>query len=664
MTFLQPFILWALPLALFPVVLHFLNRMRHRSVPWGAMMFLLLATRSSTRNAKLRQFLILACRSLAVAALVLALARPLAQGWWGASVPDVIVLVLDRSASMEAKVGEATKRQSALQRLRKAAGQYEGRSRLFLLDSVSGSPQEIEALDVLDQLSLTGPTNTSADMPSLLKAATEWLAVSWAGPAEIWIASDLQASNWRPNTARWSDLATQMASLPQGVRIRLLGFPESTGSDAKVAIAGATRRFTDGKSSLNLAIAVETDDSADGDSIPVTVAVGETRLRLEASAGRSLSLLRHRIDLGTRSEGGWGFVEVPADANPRNNRAFFVYPPSQAAEVAVVSDSESVGRLLRLAAVPAPDRTNERASSFPPSAVAGLPWDRLALVLWQAPFPEGPTAKRLAQFVEEGGVLVFFPPEESEETGAFEGVSWGEVEKAEGQDSFRVVHWEQDRGPLADSQEGIRLPMDELGVSRRRAPKGMESGVLASFEGGEPLVVRREIGGGQVLFVGTLPEANWSDLGDGPVLVPMLQRLLEAGSGRLSPYRMVAAGEWVPDRAASWMSLTSDNETADPAVEAGVYRSGEQLIAVNRPAREDLPEVLGREDAIRLFGEVPVKWFGDDAGAFRAPEGELWRLLVGAILILLMAEGWLSLPERRRAKVEIRSLSSQPAKAG
>src|SRR3989442_12523094 len=104
MTFLQPIILWGLPLALVPVIIHLLNRIRYRSVNWAAMMFLMRQSRSSTHYAKLRQFLILACRVLAVVALVLAIARPLAGGWAGwmiSPAPEVVLVLLDRSASME-----------------------------------------------------------------------------------------------------------------------------------------------------------------------------------------------------------------------------------------------------------------------------------------------------------------------------------------------------------------------------------------------------------------------------------------------------------------------------------------------------------------------------------------------------------------------------------
>ena len=75
MNFLQPFILWGLPLVLLPVLIHLLNRMRYRTVPWAAMMFVLAAMKHSTRQARLREWLILLMRALAVLALVLANTR-------------------------------------------------------------------------------------------------------------------------------------------------------------------------------------------------------------------------------------------------------------------------------------------------------------------------------------------------------------------------------------------------------------------------------------------------------------------------------------------------------------------------------------------------------------------------------------------------------------
>jgi hypothetical protein len=68
---------------LLPIIIHLLNRLRHRPKPWAAMRFLVSATRSSTSHTRCGSFLILLCRVLAVSMLVLFLARPLAGGWLG-----------------------------------------------------------------------------------------------------------------------------------------------------------------------------------------------------------------------------------------------------------------------------------------------------------------------------------------------------------------------------------------------------------------------------------------------------------------------------------------------------------------------------------------------------------------------------------------------------
>jgi hypothetical protein len=80
MNFQQQLMLLALPLAAIPIIIHLINQRRYQTVRWGAMMFLLAANRMSRGYARLRQWLIMACRLLAVLGLILAVARPLASG--------------------------------------------------------------------------------------------------------------------------------------------------------------------------------------------------------------------------------------------------------------------------------------------------------------------------------------------------------------------------------------------------------------------------------------------------------------------------------------------------------------------------------------------------------------------------------------------------------
>ena len=99
MSFTSPWLLWALFAASIPIIIHLVNRWRHRSVHWAAMEFLLRAARETRGTKKLLHYLILALRVLAVAALVTAFARPLLSSFfgWGSSGLNEVLLVLDLS---------------------------------------------------------------------------------------------------------------------------------------------------------------------------------------------------------------------------------------------------------------------------------------------------------------------------------------------------------------------------------------------------------------------------------------------------------------------------------------------------------------------------------------------------------------------------------------
>ncbi|HEY2251895.1 MAG TPA: BatA domain-containing protein, partial [Planctomycetaceae bacterium] len=101
MDFLGLTFLWALPLAAVPVLLHLFDRRRRVVIEWGAMQFLVQAARRRTSARRLREWLLLLLRTLAVLCLVLALARPLVHSRWsGAGERREHILVIDNSLSM------------------------------------------------------------------------------------------------------------------------------------------------------------------------------------------------------------------------------------------------------------------------------------------------------------------------------------------------------------------------------------------------------------------------------------------------------------------------------------------------------------------------------------------------------------------------------------
>src|SRR5437588_8849618 len=104
MSFLQPILLVGLPLVSLPIIIHLINQRRYQTIRWAAMMFLLAANRMSRGYARLRQWLIMLFRMLAITGLVFAVARPLASGWLGLTAggrADTTIILVDRSPSMQ-----------------------------------------------------------------------------------------------------------------------------------------------------------------------------------------------------------------------------------------------------------------------------------------------------------------------------------------------------------------------------------------------------------------------------------------------------------------------------------------------------------------------------------------------------------------------------------
>lgn len=669
MTFLQPLILWALPLIFLPVIIHLINRMRHRTQPWAAMRFLLSATRSSVNQAKLRQFLILLFRVLAVAALVLFLARPLAGGWLGwafSAAPDAILVLLDRSASMESLVagGTVSGREQAIQLLAKAAREFEETSHLVLIDSATRTPQELAGAAGLVNGPLTAGTDTGADIVEMLQSALKWLIDNGAGTAEIWIASDLQQSNWRAEDARWKSFVAQLRSLPQPVRVRVLALNTSAEANASIALRDVLRRERPGRAEVHLVADVQKNrGTGQQEVLPIEVVADGTRTQVEMPLPGQTARWRHTVGLGEKKSGGWGSVALPADSNRRDNIAYFVYGAERALQAAVVAEEAGSGRFLQLAATSYGPTAAEMAERVGVSEAARLRVDNKSLWIWQGVLPSGEVAAKVRAFAESGGVVVFFPPGVPDTT-QFLGFTWGEIGMAAADRPWRAGRWDEEQGPLAKTDEGFSLPLAQAEFYRRQEMVGAKP-VLAEFDDGKPLLVRETAGQGELYFCASLPALSWSTLGDGPVLVPMLQRLLQSGGKRLQQVASVACGELSEGEMARRWTVVDSTEPKVPQLNAGVYRSGDVLLAVNRPVAEDEAGVLDAEQARKLFDQVPFQFFEEEKSRFQQLQGEFWRVFLFGMLLFLLVEAALILPGRRADDSSMNSgMPVQPAAVG
>lgn len=97
------------------------------------------------------------------------------------------------------------------------------------------------------------------------------------------------------------------------------------------------------------------------------------------------------------------------------------------------------------------------------------------------------------------------------------------------------------------------------------------------------------------------------------------------------------------DQQKQWTTLDSVTPK-NIQLQAGVYRAGDRLLAVNRPLLEDEPDIIEAPEAEKLFAGVSFQMLQDQGKKSEALQGEIWRLFLFGMLLFLVGESILILP--------------------
>jgi hypothetical protein len=665
MSFLAPILLAGLPLVALPIIIHLINQRRFQTIRWGAMMFLLAANRLSRGYARLRQWLIMAFRMLAIAGLIFAVARPLASGWLGLTAggrPDTTIVLLDRSPSMQQTGGGAggTKLETGRKQLVQALKML-GSAHWVLVDSTTNKAFVIESPEGLLNVPAGEPASSSSDIPAMLQAAHDYIQTNKSGRTEIWICSDLRENDWNSESGRWQTLRDSFLEFPQGVRFHLLAYPQVAPENVAIRVTDVRRQQTSDAAELFVSLKLtraplsESNSSESKLSIPVHFEIDGARseLTVEMDADR-FELKDHRIPLERSHERGWGRISIPADANMADNEFCFVFDRPVPRLAIVLAEDPQAGRPLELAAAISPDPVVQNSAEVVVNEqLSTVEWERISLLLWQAPLPTGNAAKLVQSFVERGGQAIFLPPSAPGDEHLF-GVGWQAW--VEEPDDIPIEQWRGDQDLLANTQSGAALPVGQLQIRRYAALSG-DFTPLASVRGGKPLLARATTARGGAYFLATTPAPRDSSLASGGVVLYVLvQRALAAGAVVLGNTRQLVAGDSPEgDDPATWQRVIGDEKaiSTEFAFQRGVYVAGERLLAVNRSAAEDQAQVLAEHRLGELFRGLDFARVDDQAGSLGSLIQEVWRLFLASMIVALIVEAGLCLPKLARARETI-----------
>lgn len=585
MSFLSLAFLAALPLALAPVVLHLIDRQRNVVIPWGAMQFLMEAATKRTQARRLREWLLLLLRVLAVACLVFALARPIVHATWFRTQPRrELIVVVDNSLSMQRQRGEQSLLQAAVERARSlVAAPHPGQTARLLVTSpyptwlpgtTSSSAKTPDGEDILTTIRAT---ESHGDFLAALITAVQAERDPLAIERRIIVLTDGQAADWNvADDSGWQDLRKLISASPVGITLNFERLGDMTSLAPNLAInrLRATRTVVGIDQPLTITAEIQnygTIPSAEG---TVSFRVGDEVLQsdplpsIDPGAVVELTCKHGFTTLGAHRVACQ--LERTDPLEPDNQDVLIVDVRDEIPVLIVESagDTDEVEQdafFIETALGWADGERVNQSSIFVPKTASLLQLTRMDLAPYHAVIIphltdlDDDVVQMLKEYVADGGGLwVAVGPRTDvdrfnrrwfEEHQGLVPMALDRIidESADPEHRTLFNPFTSNHPAMQELVDQRKLDTGDIAVSRRfrftPLPEEHEASVLLTLTNGDPVVVEKRFGRGRVFVQGVPLRMPWSDLVRSQAFVVLVQQWLSYLTQPRATHHNLSPGE-------------------------------------------------------------------------------------------------------------------------
>jgi Aerotolerance regulator N-terminal/von Willebrand factor type A domain len=695
--FLYPIYLFGLVAASLPILIHLLNRRRLKRVRFPAVRFVLLSQKRISRSYRLRHWLLLALRTLAVILLALLLANPIFQtgaGLFAGGGPVSLVVLLDNSLSMTwSGDGDGFKQAKEAARLL-IESLNDGDRAALIPTNISGKEtfrlkgqkevllKELDGIEIAD-----GTTN----LPAALGKAYELLNAP-AGQKEIRLITDMGLTGWDQfsiSALKQYDPSIPLKTIHIGQKqqplnatireVRLGG--QGVGVNLPVNLEAIVANFGN-QEIKDLLVQLSIDGQAREQKLASVPPRGETTVSFQARLTQP----------GTHA----GLMTLKKEGLAGNSATHFALDAQDKLKVLVVdgdpqtSLAQSETFFLSRALNPAGE---ESSSLYLPTVIVSDGLNAASfdsyqvVVLCNVSTMADAVVAKLQNFLRQGGGLLIFSGDR---------LQMENYNLKLGQASPPILParlLDKRLGPEASGEKITKLDLNHpalqsfsdailqesvqsarvWGYSRTAAPG---KSVLISLANGDPLLLEQKVGSGRVLLMTTSADRDWNDLPVKTAYLPLIQSLtnylaggkrgamdagIPVGSAKAFslPPGMVGKSLRItkPNKQQAEISVVAEKDHAAAAFQenalAGIYRvslpagagkenGAPQLYAVNPPFLESRLDEISATELQAKLRPIRVEVISVDALQQGGKRMDLALPMLVLLIVTLLLESWVA----------------------
>ncbi len=690
MTFLNPLYLIALAAASIPIILHLLNLRKAKVVEFSSLAFLKEMQKSNIRRLKLRQWLLLALRTLIIIFIVLAFTRPAMRTSFsflpGTSARSSVVILFDDSFSMDASdeggplFRQARTRAQEILSLLKPGDE----AVLLPLSAARRSTHRFSTVTeaVRQEVQSLQPSFVHGAMADGLVAASALFEESGNINKELYIITDGQKSHFS------LDRSLPSRALDPSVHTYLLTVGDRPPDNAAVTDVEVVNSVFQIDRPVTVRASVSNFGGSPVRNSLVSVFLNGTRVMQKAVDVEAGATLAVEFPITPKTEGFvQGRVELEDDALPMDNsRSFSFYVPKEL-RILLSPGGSRAAEFLRLALQPS-DLRIFSIETMDKGRLATADFSRFDAVILVGPEDLGPALlQRLAGYVAQGGGLFLTPSPDGrlgEETrillsalGLPPAAGFaGSIGSTAGFSSFSTIDFDHPlfQGVFEKRTDGRPPEVESPRIRAYLRLRGADSShTVIGLGSGDPFLLDHRHGKGRVLALAVAPDLGWSDFPLKGLFLPLLHRAMFSLASREEFVIAVGAGlpfelilpSGLPIGAFLTLASTDGKElrlpvrpvtsgfaiTCEGIDQPGVYtaRSGtvplRSLVVNGDPRESDLARLASAErlDFFAKLGMTRVATLGrNDDIAVSVTQGrfgmELWKYCVLAAILCALLE--------------------------
>jgi uncharacterized membrane protein YobD (UPF0266 family) len=688
--FLYPIFLFGLIAASLPLLIHLLNRRKLNRIRFPAVRFILMSQKRISRSYRLRHWILLALRTMAVVLLALLLANPIFQtgaGLFAGGGPVSLVILLDNSLSMTWS-GDGIVFKQAKEAARLLITSLGDSDRAAILPtSISGKePLRLKLekdvlLKELDQIEIADGT---ANFSIALGKAYELLGEP-AGQKEIRLISDLGLTGWdnfSMSSLKQVDPAIPVKAIRVGRKQKPLNIAvkevraagHGIGVDLPLHLEAVVANFSD-QEVKDLLVQLSIDGQNRDQKLTSVPPRGDTTVPLQTRLSQAGS---HAGLLTIKKDGLAGNASMHFGVHAQDQLRVLLIDGDPQTSL-VQSETFFLTRALNPAGES--DSSQYLPTVIVPEALSGTALDSYQVIVLcnVATLPDAFVSK-LQNYLRGGGGLLIF-----------------------GGDRLQADHYNTKlapilQSPIRDKKQGLEATGEKIGkidlthpalqsLSDNLLQESIKSArvwgysrisasgksVLMSLANGDPLVIEHRVGSGRVIFITTTADRDWSDLPVKTAYLPMIQSLTNylAGGKRglldggisVGDVKQISlppgyVGKTIriakPNKQPAEVVMNAAQERAAGSFEdndvAGIYQlaltrddqeSGTpRLYAVNPPFLESRLEEISERELQAKLSPVRPDVISIETLQQGGTRRDLALPLLGLLLATLLLEGW------------------------